>query len=167
MWLGGGAVVCPGVTIGDNSVVGAGAVVTRDIPADGLAVGNPAGIPHHLKSQGDPHLLKKGATVEARRSDPGRRDRLIDVTLDLIAEVGVAGISHRKIAAHADVPLGSMSYHFHGMEELLHEAFTRFADTIAASFEARLVPPTTSSRRCWQSSIWFTSCPNRRATEIG
>ena len=76
--------------------------------------------------------------MRARRSDPGRRDRLIDVTLDLIAEVGVAGISHRKIAAHADVPLGSMSYHFHGMEELLHEAFTRFADTIAASFEARL-----------------------------
>lgn len=42
VWLGGGAVVCPGVTIGDNSVVGAGAVVTRDIPANSLAVGNPA-----------------------------------------------------------------------------------------------------------------------------
>jgi maltose O-acetyltransferase len=42
VWLGGGAVVCPGVTIGDNSVVGAGAVVTRDIPANSLAFGNPA-----------------------------------------------------------------------------------------------------------------------------
>jgi maltose O-acetyltransferase len=42
VWLGGGAIVCPGVTIGDNTVVGAGAVVIRDLPADVVAVGNPA-----------------------------------------------------------------------------------------------------------------------------
>lgn len=42
VWLGGGVIVCPGVTIGENSVVGAGAVVTRDIPANVLALGNPA-----------------------------------------------------------------------------------------------------------------------------
>lgn len=42
VWLGGGVIVCPGVTIGDNSVVGAGSVVTRDIPANVVAVGNPA-----------------------------------------------------------------------------------------------------------------------------
>lgn len=42
VWLGGGVIVCPGVTIGENSVVGAGAVVTRDVPANSLAVGNPA-----------------------------------------------------------------------------------------------------------------------------
>ncbi|MDT0343905.1 sugar O-acetyltransferase [Streptomyces litchfieldiae] len=42
VWLGGGVIVCPGVSIGDNSVVGAGSVVTRDIPANALAVGNPA-----------------------------------------------------------------------------------------------------------------------------
>lgn len=42
VWLGGGVIVCPGVTIGDNSVVGAGSVVTKDIPADVIAVGNPA-----------------------------------------------------------------------------------------------------------------------------
>ena len=42
MWLGGGAIVLPGVTIGDNTVVGAGAVVTRDLPANVVAVGNPA-----------------------------------------------------------------------------------------------------------------------------
>ncbi|MER5369511.1 sugar O-acetyltransferase [Streptomyces sp. NPDC002722] len=42
VWIGGGAIVLPGVTIGDNSVVGAGAVVTKDIPADVVAVGNPA-----------------------------------------------------------------------------------------------------------------------------
>lgn len=42
VWLGGGVIVCPGVSIGDNSAIGAGAVVTRDIPADVVAVGNPA-----------------------------------------------------------------------------------------------------------------------------
>ncbi|MEU7471783.1 sugar O-acetyltransferase [Streptomyces sp. NPDC044984] len=42
VWLGGGAIICPGVTVGDNSVIGAGAVVTKDIPANVVAVGNPA-----------------------------------------------------------------------------------------------------------------------------
>lgn len=42
VWLGGGVIVCPGVTIGDNSVIGAGSVVTKDIPANVVAVGNPA-----------------------------------------------------------------------------------------------------------------------------
>jgi len=41
VWLGGGSIVCPGVTIGDASVIGAGSVVTRDIPPGVLAVGNP------------------------------------------------------------------------------------------------------------------------------
>lgn len=41
-WLGGGVIVCPGVTIGPRSIIGAGAVVTRDIPADSIAAGNPA-----------------------------------------------------------------------------------------------------------------------------
>lgn len=42
VWLGGGVIVCPGVSIGENSVIGAGAVVTRDVPANSVAVGNPA-----------------------------------------------------------------------------------------------------------------------------
>ena len=41
VWLGGGAIICPGVTIGDRSVIGAGSVVTRDIPHDVFAAGNP------------------------------------------------------------------------------------------------------------------------------
>ncbi len=42
VWLGGGVIVCPGVTIGRDTVVGAGAVVTKDLPSGVLAVGNPA-----------------------------------------------------------------------------------------------------------------------------
>ncbi len=41
-WIGGRVTICPGVTIGDRAVIGAGSVVTKDIPADTLAVGNPA-----------------------------------------------------------------------------------------------------------------------------
>ena len=42
VWLGGGVIVLPGVTIGENTVVGAGSVVTRDLAANVVAVGNPA-----------------------------------------------------------------------------------------------------------------------------
>lgn len=41
-WIGGGAIICPGVTIGHRCVIGAGSVVTKDIPDDSIAVGNPA-----------------------------------------------------------------------------------------------------------------------------
>ncbi|KAB7773295.1 MULTISPECIES: sugar O-acetyltransferase [Xanthomonas] len=42
VWIGGGAIVLPGVTIGDDAVVGAGSVVTRDVPAGARVAGNPA-----------------------------------------------------------------------------------------------------------------------------
>lgn len=41
VWLGGGVIVCPGVSIGENSLVGAGSVVTRSLPANVVAAGNP------------------------------------------------------------------------------------------------------------------------------
>ena len=41
VWVGGGAIICPGVRVGARSVVGAGSVVTRDIPEDVFAAGNP------------------------------------------------------------------------------------------------------------------------------
>ncbi|MGG7466236.1 MULTISPECIES: TetR/AcrR family transcriptional regulator [unclassified Plantibacter] len=76
--------------------------------------------------------------MAARRFDPDRRDRIIDAAIALIAEQGVAGTTHRKVAAKADVPLGSMTYHFDDLGELLHEAFMRFSTTVSDRFEARL-----------------------------
>lgn len=49
VWIGGGAIICPGVTIGARSVVGAGSVVTRSIPEDVFAAGNPCTIKRSLK----------------------------------------------------------------------------------------------------------------------
>jgi len=48
VWLGGSCVICPGVTIGHNTVIGAGSVVVRNIPANKLAVGNPCRVVRDL-----------------------------------------------------------------------------------------------------------------------
>ncbi|WP_275693495.1 sugar O-acetyltransferase [Nocardioides sp. TF02-7] len=48
VWLGGGVIVCPGVTIGDDTVVGAGSVVTKDLPSGVVAVGSPARVVREL-----------------------------------------------------------------------------------------------------------------------
>jgi len=42
VWIGGGAIILPGVTVGDDAVIGAGSVVTRDVPPGATVVGNPA-----------------------------------------------------------------------------------------------------------------------------
>lgn len=51
-WIGGHATICPGVAIGERCVIGAGAVVVRDIPDDSLAVGNPARVVKKLNGAG-------------------------------------------------------------------------------------------------------------------
>lgn len=75
------------------------------------------------------------------QNDPRRRERIVAATLDLIAEQGVVGVSHRKVAARAGVPLGSMTYHFSGLDDVLMEAFRRFTDDIVALFDSHLAAP--------------------------
>ncbi|WP_414548089.1 sugar O-acetyltransferase [Anabaena sp. CCY 0017] len=48
VWIGGSAIICPGVTIGDNTTIGAGSVVVKDVPANVVAAGNPCRIIRHL-----------------------------------------------------------------------------------------------------------------------
>jgi maltose O-acetyltransferase len=50
VWVGGGAIICPGVTIGDRAVIGAGSVVTRDVPPDVVVAGNPARVIRALQA---------------------------------------------------------------------------------------------------------------------
>jgi len=62
-WLGAGAVIMPGVTIGDNTVIGAGSVVTKDIPANVVAVGNPCRVMREI-SEHDREYYYKDRKIE-------------------------------------------------------------------------------------------------------
>ena len=57
VWLGANILVMPGVTIGDNVVVSAGTVVTRDIPSDSLTMGVPARVARRFDSQSQGHVI--------------------------------------------------------------------------------------------------------------
>ncbi|MET9960822.1 TetR family transcriptional regulator [Streptomyces sp. NPDC006326] len=54
-----------------------------------------------------------------RRYDPDRRQRIIDAAIRVVGAKGIAGLSHRSVAAEADVPLGSTTYHFETLDDLL------------------------------------------------
>nr|WP_318382214.1 TetR family transcriptional regulator [uncultured Enterobacter sp.] len=71
-----------------------------------------------------------------RPNDPLRRERILDATLQTIAEHGISAVTHRKIASCADVPLGSMTYYFEGIDALLQEAFTRFTFQMSEQYQA-------------------------------
>lgn len=72
----------------------------------------------------------------ARRHDPERRQRIIDAAIRVVGRAGIAGLSHRSVAAEADVPLGSTTYHFKTLDELmvaaLRQANEGFAKVVAA-----------------------------------
>ncbi len=57
-WLGAGVLVMPGVTIGDNTVIGAGSVVTKDIPANVVAVGNPCRVLREISEHDREYYFK-------------------------------------------------------------------------------------------------------------
>ncbi|MGY5882583.1 TetR/AcrR family transcriptional regulator [Modestobacter lacusdianchii] len=77
-----------------------------------------------------------------RRHDPDRRQRIVEATVDVIAEHGVAGTTHRLIAAAADVPLGSLTYHFTGLDDLRAQAFALHAERMAVKYEAHFADVT-------------------------
>ncbi|MBM2618041.1 TetR family transcriptional regulator [Actinoplanes sp. LDG1-06] len=76
------------------------------------------------------------AARSPRRYDPDRKSRIIDAALEVIADHGVAGTTSRRIAAAADVPLGSITYHFSGIEDLLEQAFRRHSEQMSPRYEA-------------------------------
>ncbi|QEU95152.1 TetR/AcrR family transcriptional regulator [Streptomyces kanamyceticus] len=76
-----------------------------------------------------------------RRYDPDRRQRIIDAAIRVVGRQGIAGLSHRSVAAEADVPLGSTTYHFKTLDELMvaalrqsNEGFAK-AMTSSGAFE--------------------------------
>jgi DNA-binding transcriptional regulator YbjK len=86
--------------------------------------------------------------MSPRPNDPQRRERILQATLDTIAAHGVHAVTHRKIATCANVPLGSLTYYFSGIEALIEEAFSLFTAEMSAQYQ--------------QS---FAGVPNRKACD--
>ncbi|MGH8794175.1 MAG: TetR/AcrR family transcriptional regulator [Stackebrandtia sp.] len=85
------------------------------------------------------------ATKRRRRgpTDPDRRDRIARAAIAVVAEHGVDGLTHRKVAAAAGVPLGSTTYHFATLRELTAAALDKAAERSVAelrSWERALAP---------------------------
>jgi maltose O-acetyltransferase len=91
VWLGGAVIVCPGVSIGANTVVGAGAVVTRDLPADVVAVGNPARVIRTLGPERGLAASRGGADVQPFALWPEQAEHLgrLVARAECVRHVGV------------------------------------------------------------------------------
>lgn len=87
-------------------------------------------------------------TQHSRRNDPARRQRIIDATLVVIADHGTAATTHRRIATAAQVPLGSVTYYFATLEDLLTAAFLQLAAESSNAFRARLDAATDRVAAC-------------------
>lgn len=80
-----------------------------------------------------------GPAVKRRQrgpTDPGRRDRIARAAIDVIAEHGVEALTHRKVAAAAEVPLGSTTYHFGSLDDLVAAALKKAAERSVAELRA-------------------------------
>lgn len=82
-------------------------------------------------------------TTTARRParrEGGRKERIVEAAVEVLAEHGVAGTTHRLVAQAADVPLGSLTYYFTGLADLREHAFRlharRLSERYAAPFDA-------------------------------
>lgn len=90
-----------------------------------------------------------------RRHDPERRQRIIEAALEVIADSGMAACTHRSVAARADVPLGSMTYHFDSREALLEEAFGLLAGYMLEKWQAQLEGVHSPAQACEAVVDWL------------
>lgn len=72
--------------------------------------------------------VQNGTRKRRHGVDVGRRDRIAQAALAVIGKKGVAGLTHRAVAALADVPLGSTTYHFASLDDIVAAAFTMAMD---------------------------------------
>lgn len=78
---------------------------------------------------------KAGGAPRRRAYDPSRRERIARAAIAVIAKHGIADLTHRKVAAEADVPLGSTTYHFATLDDLLEMALKTAAKDNVADLE--------------------------------
>ncbi|GAB2924365.1 TetR/AcrR family transcriptional regulator [Streptomyces mayteni] len=103
----------------------------------------------------------------ARRYDPDRRERIVEAAVRVVTEHGIAGLSHRNVAAEADVPLGSTTYHFTDRDELLAVALKRMNDEWLACLADRLAEhPELPLARRLARFVGHSLGPERAETEL-
>ena len=76
VFIGNNAIILPGVTIGENSVIGAGSVVTKSIPANSVAAGNPCRVIRTLEEYGERSVAKAGALNTKSLSKEQKRKKI-------------------------------------------------------------------------------------------
>ncbi|GAB3561995.1 TetR family transcriptional regulator [Amycolatopsis endophytica] len=81
-------------------------------------------------------------------NDPGRRERILDAALDVIAGHGVHKTTHRRIAERAQVPLGSLTYYFDGLEAIFEQAFARLSELMSQRYRDRLAAARDAGEAC-------------------
>ncbi|MBR8742294.1 TetR/AcrR family transcriptional regulator [Nocardiopsis sp. MG754419] len=81
-------------------------------------------------------------------NDPGRKERIVVATLEVVAERGVHKTTHRAIAERASVPLGSLTYYFDGLTEILEHAFRHLTHTMSEYYGARVAAAADRDEAC-------------------
>ena len=82
----------------------------------------------HGGSQRCRRLANPAATRRRGPNDPERRERIAQAAIEVVAEAGIDGVTHRAVAAAAGVPLGSTTYHFATLDDLLEVALHAAAE---------------------------------------
>ncbi|MEU3270947.1 TetR family transcriptional regulator [Saccharomonospora sp. NPDC006951] len=95
-------------------------------------------------------------------NDPLRKERILDAARDVIARHGVHATTHRRIAEAADVPLGSLTYHFEGLEAILEQTFARLSESMSARYRAAM--EAASDRREACAAVTDLICGTEYAT---
>lgn len=72
-------------------------------------------------------------------ADPGRRDRIIEAAITVVGRDGVAGTTHRRVAAEAGVPVGSTTYYFATLDDLIEAALAKTVDDYREMLESRAI----------------------------
>jgi TetR/AcrR family transcriptional regulator, regulator of biofilm formation and stress response len=89
--------------------------------------------------------MNRGGTARRGRgpTDPDRRDRIARAAITVVARQGIAGLTHRRVAAEAEVPLGSTTYHFATLDDLVAAALDKAAERSVAELRAwaEALPP--------------------------
>lgn len=96
-------------------------------------------------------------------NDPLRKDKIVQAALDVLADSGVRGTTHRSIAQRAGVPLGSVTYYYASLEDLLVAAFERMAHQMDPRYGAAIRAAANQAEA--REVVVDAICGSRRATD--